>query len=43
MPDVDVWKIDAAKLAEAGKAVQALVEDRIVNFLQSNGRASDYK
>lgn len=43
MPDVDVWKIDAAKLAEAGKAVQALVEDRIVNFLLSNGRASDFK
>jgi len=43
MPDADVWKIDPARLAEAGKAVQALVEDRIVNFLHSNGHAADFK
>jgi len=42
MPDVDVWKLDPAKLAEAGKAVQALVEDRIMNFLLSNGRATEF-
>lgn len=43
MPDVDVWKLDPDRLAEAGKAVQALVEDRILNFLLSSGRASDFK
>ena len=43
MPDVDVWKLDPDRLAEAGKAVQALVEDRILNFLISGGRSSDFK
>lgn len=42
MPDVDVWKLDPDRLAEAGKAVQALVEDRILNFLLSSGRSSDF-
>jgi len=42
MPDVDVWKLDPDRLAEASKAVQALVEDRILNFLLSGGRASDF-
>lgn len=42
MPDVDVWKLDPERLAEAGKAVQALVEDRILNFLLSGGRSSDF-
>ena len=42
MPDVDVWKIDPAMLAEAGMGVQALVEDRICNFLLSNNRAVDF-
>ncbi len=42
MPDVDVWKIDPAQLAEANKAVMALVEDRITNFLLSANRAPDF-
>lgn len=33
-----IWQIDAAALAKAGEAVQAVVEDKIMNFVKSAGK-----
>ena len=34
----EIWKLDPAALSKAGEAVQAVVEDKMVNFVKSAGK-----
>ncbi len=34
----EIWQMDPAELTKAGEAVQAVVEDKIVNFVKSAGK-----